>query len=242
MKTVRFLLAALSLAVVATGNAWSQEESQVSSATFGDLVARNIGPATMSGRVTSIDALQDDPRLVFIGTASGGLWKSTNGGVITKPVFDKHTLSIGAVCMDQQHPDTIWVGTGESWTRNSVSVGTGVYKSTDGGENWKEAGLKDSERISRIMIHPENPDIVYVAALGHLWGPSQERGLFKTLDGGKTWNKILYVDENTGCSDFDLDPENPDILYAGMWQFPGLRGIFIPGGPAAASINPPTAG
>jgi photosystem II stability/assembly factor-like uncharacterized protein len=230
MKTVRFLLAALSLAVVATGNAWSQEESQVSSATFGDLVARNIGPATMSGRVTSIDALQDDPRLVFIGTASGGLWKSTNGGVITKPVFDKHTLSIGAVCMDQQHPDTIWVGTGESWTRNSVSVGTGVYKSTDGGENWKEAGLKDSERISRIMIHPENPDIVYVAALGHLWGPSQERGLFKTLDGGKTWNKILYVDENTGCSDFDLDPENPDILYAGMWQFRRTAWDFYSGG------------
>jgi len=167
---------------------------------------------------------------MYIGTASGGVWKSTNGGVIVKPVFDKHTQSIGAVAMDQQRPDTVWVGTGESWTRNSVSIGTGVYKSTDGGERWKLMGLENTERIARIIIHPENPDIVYVAALGHLWGSSVERGLFKTEDGGKTWNKILYVDENTGCSDFDMDPENPEILYAGMWTFRRTAWDFYSGG------------
>lgn len=196
-----------------------QDKVQIVSSTFGNIQARHIGPAVMSGRVTSIDALQSNPLHLYIGTASGGLWKSTNGGVIVKPVFDKHTLSIGAVTIDQVRPDTVWVGTGESWTRNSVSIGTGIYKSTDGGEKWKLMGLENSERISRILIHPENPDIVFVAALGHLWGPNEERGIFKTEDGGKSWVKVLYVDENTGCSDLDIDPENPDILYAGMWTF-----------------------
>ncbi len=226
MKAVRYLLVLLSLFIIPLNEALPQ----VSSATFGALQARNIGPATMSGRVTSIDALQDDPRLVYIGTASGGLWKSTNGGVICKPVFDKHTQSIGAVCLDQMRPDTIWVGTGEPWIRNSVSVGTGVYRSTDGGEKWKLLGLENTERISRIIIHPENPDIVFVAVLGHLWGPNEERGLFRTMDGGQTWEKILYVNENTGCSDFDIDPENPDILYAGLWQFRRTAWDFYSGG------------
>ena len=230
MRSVRSLKAFLSLLVIAAGTAWSQEEPQVTPAVFGDLVARNIGPAIMSGRVTAIDALQSDPRLVYIGTAGGGLWKSTNAGVILKPVFDKHTQSIGAVCVDQLRPDTVWVGTGESWTRNSVSIGTGVYKSTDGGENWQEAGLRNSERIARILIHPENPDVVYVAALGHLWGPGGERGLYRTRDGGKSWNRILYVDENTGCCDLDMDPSDPDILYAGMWQFRRRAWDFYSGG------------
>lgn len=143
----------------------AQSQVKVSSSTFGRVQARQIGPALMSGRVTSVDALQSNPLHVYIGTASGGLWKSTNGGVIVKPVFDKHTLSIGTVTIDQQRPDTVWVGTGETWTRNSVSIGTGVYKSIDGGNKWKPMGLENTERISRIIIHPENPDIVYVAAI-----------------------------------------------------------------------------
>jgi len=208
----------------------AQNKTGVSASTFGRIQARHLGPALMSGRVTCIDALQGDPRQMYIGTASGGLWKSTNGGVIIKPVFDKHTQSIGAVAIDQQRPDTVWVGTGESWTRNSVSIGTGVYKSTDGGAKWKLMGLENTERISRILIHPENPDIVFVAALGHLWGSNEERGLFKTDDGGKTWNRILYVDENTGCADFDMDPENPEILYAGMWTFRRTAWDFYSGG------------
>ncbi|HEC44916.1 MAG TPA: glycosyl hydrolase [Bacteroides sp.] len=230
MKAVRFLLTLLFLFFIVPNRLVVQSSVKVTSSTFGTMQARNIGPAIMSGRVTSIDALQTDPRLVYIGTASGGLWKSTNGGVKTKPVFDKHTMSIGAVCIDQDRPDTVWVGTGESWTRNSVSVGTGVYKCTDGGDIWKLMGLENTERISKIMIHPENPDIVFVAALGHLWGPNEERGLYKTTDGGQTWNKLLYVDENTGCSDFDIDPGNPDIIYAGMWQFRRTAWDFYSGG------------
>jgi len=166
MKSAFYVLAVLCLGVLSWIDCPAQET--ISSSTFGSLEARNIGPPP-SGRITSIDALQDDPRLVYIGTASGGLWKSTNGGVITKPVFDEHTQSIGAVCLDQQRPDKVWLGTGEPWTRNSVSLGTVVYKSVDGGDKWKLMGLEKTERISRIMIHPENPDIVYVASLGHLW-------------------------------------------------------------------------
>ena len=182
----------------------AQSATKLTSGSFGHMQARSIGPAIMSGRITCIDALQSNPHHLFIGTASGGLWKSTNGGVIVKPVFDKHTLSMGAVAIDQARPDTVWVGTGESKTRNSVSIGTGVYKSTDGGEKWKLMGLENTERISRVIIHPEDPDIVYVAALGHLWGPNQERGVYKTEDGGLTWEKVLFVDENTGCSDLDI--------------------------------------
>jgi len=210
-----------------------QTEISISSSTFGSIEARNIGPAIMSGRISSLDALQSDPRLLYIGTASGGVWKSTNGGIKTSPVFDKHTQSIGVVCIDQEHPDTVWVGTGESWVRNSVSVGDGVYKTTDGGDRWKNMGLQKTERISRIIIHPGNPDIVYVAALGHLWGPNDERGVYKTIDGGQSWRKVLYVDENTGCSDMDIDPENPDILYAGMWQFRRKAWTFNSGGPGS---------
>ncbi len=221
------------VAVLCTGllcPAGTTGQAVFNSGTFGVLEARNIGPAIMSGRITSIDAVQDDARIVYFGSASGGLWKSTNSGVISRPVFDKHAQSIGAVCIDQLRPDTVWVGTGESWTRNSVSIGTGVYRSSDGGDRWKTMGLENTERISRIMIHPENPDIVYVAALGHLWGPNEERGLYRTGDGGATWRKVLYVDDNTGCSDFDMDPDNPDILYAGMWQFRRTAWDFYSGG------------
>ena len=230
MKFLKTIPAVLCLLFLFGNSILAQNKVTVTSSTFGQVQARHLGPALMSGRITCIDALQSNPLQMYIGTASGGVWKSTNGGVIVKPVFDKHTQSIGAVTMDQQRPDTVWVGTGESWTRNSVSIGTGVYKSTDGGERWKLMGLENTERIARIIIHPENPDIVYVAALGHLWGSSVERGLFKTTDGGKTWSKILFVDENTGCSDFDMDPENPEILYAGMWTFRRTAWDFYSGG------------
>jgi len=230
MRFLKSYTVVLFFLIVAGSSGLAQKNTTVSSSTFGRIQARQIGPALMSGRVTCLDALQSDPLHLYIGTASGGLWKSTNGGVILKPVFDKHTLSMGAVTIDQLRPDTVWAGTGETWTRNSVSIGTGVYKTTDGGKKWKLMGLDQSERISRIVIHPENPDIVYVAALGHLWGASEERGVFKTEDGGKTWTKILFVDENTGCSDFDMDPENPEILYAGMWTFRRTAWDFYSGG------------
>jgi len=184
----------------------------------------------MSGRIAALDACNKDPRLLYVGAAGGGVWKSKNGGTTFKAVFDEHPQSIGAIAIDQQHPDTVWVGTGEPWTRNSTSVGNGVYKTTNGGEKWEPLGLQNSERISRILVHPQNSDVVYVAALGHLWGANTERGLFQTTDGGKTWNKILYVDENTGCASVCMHPNNPNILYAGMWDFRRQPHTFRSGG------------
>jgi len=234
MRIPRYFLLIPGLLLALVLELEAQSTPKISSGSFGHIQARNIGPALMSGRVTCIDALQSNPQHMLIGTASGGLWKSTNGGIILKPVFDKHTLSIGAVAMDQSRPDTLLVGTGEPWTRNSVSSGNGVYKSTDGGSKWKFLGLENTERITRIIIHPENPDIVYIAALGHLWGSNEERGVYKTSDGGLTWELVLYVDENTGCSDIDIDPQNPDILYAGMWTFRRTAWDFYSGGSGSA--------
>lgn len=212
---------------------FSQGTTTVNSNTFGEIRARHIGSATMSGRISALDAVAENPDILYVGSAGGGLWKTENGGIRLKPVFDDYTQSIGAIAIVQDHPDTVYVGTGESWVRNSVSVGDGVYKTTDGGDNWKNIGLKDTERVSRIVIHPQNPDIVYVAAMGHLWNPNEERGVFRTMDGGISWEKVLYVDENTGASDITINPENPDILYAGMWDFRRKPYTFRSGGPGS---------
>lgn len=200
---------------------------------FGAIEARHIGPAVMSGRISALDAVNNDPRIVYVGAASGGIWKSLNAGTTFKPVFDEHNQSIGAIAIDQARPDTVWAGTGEVWVRNSVSVGDGIYKTTDGGKKWARMGLEKTERIAKIVIHPENPDIVYVAALGPLWSPGTERGVFKTTDGGKTWEKIFYLNENTGCSDLAMDPDDPDLLYAGMWNFRRQPHFFRSGGPGS---------
>jgi photosystem II stability/assembly factor-like uncharacterized protein len=197
------------------------------------LGARNIGSATMSGRIAALTAVHENGRLtVYIGAASGGVWKSVNGGTTFKPVFDKQTAqSIGAIAIDPKSPKTIWVGTGESWTRNSVSVGDGIYKSTDGGENWTNMGLKDSERISKILIDPTDGNTVYACVPGKLWSDSEDRGLYKTTDGGATWNKILKgANLSTGCSMISLNPENPKILFAGMWDFRRKGWTFRSGG------------
>ena len=187
-------------------------------ALLGGLRAREIGPASMSGRIADLDVVNKKPQIIYVGTAGGGVWKSISAGATFRPVFDDHTQSIGKVTIDQNNPDTVWVGTGEPWVRNSVGVGTGVYKTVNGGTTWELVGLKDSERISDIVIHPTDGNTVYVGAQGHLWGPNQERGVFKTADGGKTWTKILYVDENTGCAELEMDPKNPNVLYAAMWS------------------------
>jgi photosystem II stability/assembly factor-like uncharacterized protein len=209
----------------------TENDIKIDENTFGAIEARHIGPAAMSGRIASLDAVQKDPRIIYVGSASGGLWKTTNGGVIFKPIFDKYNQSIGVVTIDQERPDTVWVGTGETWVRNSTSVGDGIYKTTDGGENWKKMGLENTERIGRIIIHPKDPNVVYVAALGHLWNSNEDRGVYKTTDGGTTWEKILFIDENTGCSDLAIDPEEPEILYAAMWQFRRYPYFFNSGGP-----------
>src|SRR5438445_682703 len=183
----------LGLGLVGGVSAQTRQPIKVDSETISGLGARNIGSAAMSGRVAAIDAVQEGQRLtVYIGSASGGVWKSVNGGSTFKPVFDKQPVqSIGAVTIDPKNPKVIWVGTGESWTRNSVSVGDGVYKSVDGGENWTNLGLKDSEHIAKIAVDPSETNTIYVCVPGRLWSDSDERGVYKTTDGGKSWTKIL---------------------------------------------------
>jgi len=202
---------------------------------FGDLKARHIGPALMSGRFIDLEPHPTNDRVIFAGAAGGGVWKSANGGATFQPIFDKHAQSIGAIEVDPNNPDkVIWVGTGEIWTRNSVSIGDGLYKTTDGGVNWKKVGFGNSERIASIIVHPDNSDIVYVGVLGALWGDSDVRGVYKTTDGGENWEKLLYLDETTGCSDLIMDPDNPDIMYASMWEFRRTGWSFNSGGENSA--------
>ena len=198
---------------------------------FGDLKARHIGPALMSGRVSDVEQHPTNSNIVYIGSAGGGVWKSNDGGVKFNPIFDKYCQSIGVVSIDPSDPDnTVWVGTGEVWTRNSVSLGNGIYKTTDGGKNWSKMGLETSDRISSIQIDPKNPSTVYVGVLGALWSDSQDRGVYKTTDGGKTWTKLFYINEKTGCSELIIDAKNPSILYASFWEFRRSAYSFSSGG------------
>jgi photosystem II stability/assembly factor-like uncharacterized protein len=231
-RAVLCLAAGLALAGPAAVRAQAQAGAnlEIDSNTFGALEARSIGPAVMSGRISAIAAVPEDPLTVYVGTASGGVWKSRDGGVVWKPVFDEHTQSIGAVAIDPKNPKNVWVGTGESCTRNSVSVGDGVYKSTDAGETWQRVGLESSERIAALRVHPTDGNTAWACATGHLWDDHEERGVYKTTDGGKTWKRTLFVDAKTGCSDLDVDPQDPRIVYAGMWQFRRTPWSFHSGG------------
>jgi len=226
-------------AAVISGALWAlparmaAQEAAFDSDTISGLGSRNIGSAAMSGRIAAVTAVKEDGRLtVYVGAASGGVWKSVNGGTTYKPVFDKQPVqSIGAIAIDPQAPKTVWVGTGESWTRNSVSVGDGIYKSTDGGENWNNVGLHDSERIAKILIDPKDGNIVYACVPGKLWSDSDERGVYKTTDGGKTWNKILKgMNPSTGCSMISMSSQDSKTLFAGMWDFRRWGWTFRSGG------------
>ena len=193
---------------------------------------RNIGPAVMGGRTVDFAVVESNPSIIYAAVGPSGLWKTVNGGITWQPVFDKEgTISIGAVAVSQSNPDIVWVGTGESTCRNSVSIGDGVYKSEDGGKTWKHMGLKDTQHISRIVIDPKNPNVVYVAAMGHLWGKNKERGVYKTTDGGKTWKKILYIADDVGIADLVMDPSNNLILYAAAYQHGRKPYYFYSGGP-----------
>lgn len=192
---------------------------------------RNIGPGGMSGRVTAIDVVVNNPDIMYVGTASGGLWKSTSGGIKWHPVFDNEiTASIGAVAIQQSNPSVIWVGTGEGNPRNSLNGGFGIYKSLDGGKSWKSMGLEKTRHIYRVIIHPNNPDIVYAAAIGSPWGEHKERGVYKTTDGGKTWNQILFNNTKTGAAELIMDPSNPNKLIAAMWEHKRDPWFFNSGG------------
>ncbi len=198
------------------------------------LSARSIGPSGMSGRVTAIDAVESNPNVIYIGSASGGLWKTESGGMEWTPLFDKEAVSsIGALNIYQANPDVIWVGTGEGNPRNSLNSGAGVYRSIDGGKTWELKGLEKTRNIHRIIIDPTNPDIVYVGAIGSPWGPHPERGVFKTTDGGETWKQILYTNDLSGVGDMVMDPVNPNKLVVGMWEHQRWPWFLKSGGPGS---------
>lgn len=191
---------------------------------------RSIGPANMGGRVADVEGVPGNPNLVYVATGSGGIFKTTNGGMSWTPIFERQgTMSVGDIALEPNNPDVIWVGTGEGNPRNSVSFGDGVYKSLDGGRTWRHLGLRDSNSINRILLHPTNPNIAYVAAQGHIWGANEERGVFMTTDGGESWKKTLYLDTTHGAADLEMDPQNPNILYAGMWHFERKPWTFTSG-------------
>ncbi|MEM8486771.1 MAG: hypothetical protein AAF564_14560 [Bacteroidota bacterium] len=206
-------------------------QAQLDLEKLNDLKARSIGPAGMSGRVTAIDAIVGKPDIIYIGTASGGLWKTTNGGTDFEPIFDDEpTHSIGAIAIYQKNPDIIYVGTGEGNPRNSANAGNGMYKSIDGGHTWQHLGLDDTRNIHRVFVHPNNPNIVYAGVQGAAWGDSEHRGVYKSVDGGESWDKILYVDDRTGVGDMVVDPSNPEKLMVAMWHFRRWPWTFTSGG------------
>ncbi len=231
LRVFSFALLLASLSIVAVA-----QEVTVDSDTFSGLSARPIGPAAMGGRIADITAVQDGqhPLTIYVGAAGGGVWKSSDAGITFKPVFDKQsTQSIGSIAIDPSNPQVVWVGTGESWVRNSVGVGNGIYRSSDGGDTWENLGLTNSEHLSRIVIHPKDSSTVYACALGHLWNANQERGVFKTTDSGKNWKKVLYRDDNTGCAEMVMDPQDPSVLYAAMWDVRRQPFNFRSGGPGS---------
>ena len=184
---------------------------------------RNLGPYRLGARISDI-AVPDFPTkehlyTFYVGTWSGGLWKTTNNGTTFEPVFDgQSNLNIGDVALAPSNPDIVWVGTGDAFNSRTSYSGNGVYKSMDAGRTWTNMGLKDSHHIARIVIHPKNPDVVYVAAMGHLYSNNEERGVFKTTNGGRTWEKVLYVSEKIGVTDLVMNPANPDIIYAATYD------------------------
>ncbi|MHC4943632.1 MAG: WD40/YVTN/BNR-like repeat-containing protein [Planctomycetota bacterium] len=228
-RLIRYSIAFYLLAAAALAS-----DPAFDAALLAGMKARSIGPATMSGRIAALDAVIDDPSIIYAGAATGGVWKSKNSGMTWEPIFDDQPVAaIGAVAIYQPSPDIVWVGTGEANPRNSASVGNGVYRSLDGGLTWSHLGLDETERISRIVLDPSDPDVAYAAAMGKAWGENPERGVFKTMDGGKTWKKILYVDERTGAADLVMDPKNPKKLIAAMWDYRRWPWFFRSGGPGS---------
>ena len=198
------------------------------------LAPRSIGPAGMSGRITAIDVHPQDKDKIYVGSASGGLWMSENAGTSFQPLFDEQKyLSIGAVAISDANPSIVWAGTGEGNPRNSANYGGGIYKSLDGGKTWEMMGLEDTKAIHRILPHPTDPETVYVAALGNMWAPNEERGVYRTTDGGENWEKILYINDGTGIAEMVMDPSNPDKLIAATWTFDRDPWFFNSGGPGS---------
>jgi len=235
--TTAILGTLLLAAVGAPAPARAQDSSPINATTNPLLSAfrwRSIGPVGQGGRVDDFAVHPTDPRIFFVGFATGGLWKTTNAGTTFTPVFDTYdTHSIGSVAIAPSDPDVVWVGTGESNNRQTSSFGAGMYKSTDGGETFSYVGLRETQSIARVRVHPTDPDVVWVAANGHLFGPNPERGVYKSSDGGATWRQVLKVDENTGATDLVVDPSNPDLLFAATYQRRRTACCFVGGGPGS---------
>lgn len=201
---------------------------------FKNLKPRNIGPSGMSGRIVAIDAVYSNPSIIYVGAASGGIWKTENAGADWKPVFDDQPLqNIGALAIQQSNPSVVWAGTGEGNPRNSLNIGEGIYKSLDAGKTWRRMGLEKTRNIHRVIVDPTNPNTVYVAAIGNPYAQHSERGVYKTTDGGETWSRILYTNDTTGCADLVMDPSNPNKLIASMWQHYRLPWRMKSGGPGS---------
>ena len=211
--------------------AWS---APVDSSLLSGLRWRHIGPAMFSSRVSDVAGVPGHPNVLYCANSTAGLWKSTNGGITFESVFNNGgTLSVGAVALSPDNQDIVYVGTGEGAPRNSISYGDGIYKSTDGGRTWKNVGLKDSERFSRIVVDPKTPSVVFAAAMGHAFGPNTERGVYRSSDAGATWKRVLYVNDLTGASDVAVDPQDPRIVYAGMYEYLRKPWHFSSGGPGS---------
>lgn len=201
---------------------------------FADWKPRNIGPSSMSGRIVGIDGVNSNPNIIYICSASGGVWKTTNGGITWEPVFDQQaTLNMGSIAIQQSNPDVVWAGTGEGNPRNSLNLGEGIYKSLDAGKTWKKMGLEKTRNIYRIVIDPSDPNTVYAGAIGNPYAPHPERGVYKTTDGGESWSKILYSNDTSGCADLVMDPSNPNKLIAALWQHYRRPWTFTSGGPGS---------
>jgi photosystem II stability/assembly factor-like uncharacterized protein len=229
------------LASLATALIVVAAQTPVTPDVWGALTFRHVGP--QGNRVVAVAGIPGDANVLYAGAASGGIFKSMDAGVHWMPIFDGQIVaSIGALAVAPSDPNVVWAGTGEAFIRGNISIGNGAYKSTDAGRTWTHSGLDATGRIGRVVIHPTDPDIVFVAAMGHCYGPQPERGVFRTLDGGKTWDRVLFVDEHTGAIDIVVEPSNPRILFASTWQL-----IIRPwgresGGPAAACTCRATVG
>jgi photosystem II stability/assembly factor-like uncharacterized protein len=220
-----------------------KEDAPMSAATFAGLELRNIGPAINSGRVVDFAVQPDAHNVIYVATASGNLWKTTNAGTTWKPIFDKEgSYAIGCVTLDPNNPNVVWVGTGENNSQRSVAFGDGVYKSLDGGQNWENMGLPESEHIGMIAVDPRDSNVVYVASQGPLWRSGGERGVYKTTDGGATWERVLFVSDDTGVNEVHMDPRNPDVLYASSYQRRRHVYTLVDGGPESAIYKSTDAG
>src|SRR5512145_1892954 len=225
-------IATLGIYAQGQGQGGGQNQDPWATATFNNFRLRAVGPALMSGRVKVVAVHPEDKQTWYIGVSSGGVWKTTNAGTTFTPVFQNEgSYSIGSVVIDEKNPNVIWVGTGEANNQRSVGWGDGIYRSDDAGRSWRNVGLKDSQHIGRIVIDPRESKVVYAAAYGPLWSAGGDRGLYKTTDGGATWNRILNISEHTGISDVIMDPTNPDVLIASAHQRRRHTWTLIHGGP-----------